>query len=132
MHGIHSIESSNQKGAGMKNHKIAITLSHEYFSMLEGIIGKQGFAPRSKSQEVAWLIKQEWKRIQEEEREKTLTETLDEIKAFVSQMDKKAAAARILKEFEMLQKTADYVAPCHDTRIIQFPVGQIRQSLGSA
>jgi hypothetical protein len=109
--------------------KVVITLSDENFSLLEGIIGKQGFAPRSKSQEVAWLIKQEWERLQEEEREKTLAEALDNIKAFVSRMDKKAAAARILKEFEFLQKAADYVAPCYDKRIIQFPV---RQFLGSA
>jgi metal-responsive CopG/Arc/MetJ family transcriptional regulator len=95
----------------MKNHKIAITMPHDAFSMLEGIISKQGYAARSKSNEIAWLISQKWERLQEQEREKTPAELLENIKAYVSRIEKKAKV-----------KESDFVAPCHDKRIIQFPV----------
>jgi hypothetical protein len=81
--------------------------------MLEGIC-KHKYSRRSKSNEIAWLIKQEWEWLQEQEQEKTPAEMLEIMKANFSRLEK---------------KVADYVAPCYDKRIIQFP--QVRQFLGS-
>jgi hypothetical protein len=88
--------------------RITITMSDEDFSKLDEI-RKLGW--RSKSHEIAWLVKEEWERFQKEERGKTPAEIVE---AYVSRIEKKAA---------------DYVEPCHDARIIQFP---IRQFSGSA
>jgi hypothetical protein len=100
----------------MKNHKITITLSHDDFSMLEEL-REHKYCPRSKSSEIAWLISQEWERFQEEKREKTPAELVECAKPYISRLEKKAT---------------DYIEPCHDTRIIQFPVRHIRQFSGSA
>jgi len=65
---------------------------------------------RSKSREISWLIREEWKRFQEEIR--------------------KESPAEIAKGIKRLEiKAADYVAPRGDTRVIQFP---LRQFSGSA
>jgi hypothetical protein len=100
----------------MKNHKTAITLSPEDFSKLEEI-RKDARSRRSKSHQIAWLIKNEWKLFQKEKREKTLAELVESAKAYISRLEKKAA---------------DYVPPCDDPRIIQFPVRHIRQFSGNA
>jgi hypothetical protein len=104
----------------MKNHKMAITLSHDNFSRLEEL-REHEYCPRSKSSEIAWLISQEWERFQEEKREKTPAELLIDQKITVLRYEK-ILASRSAK------KAADYIEPCHDARIIQFPV---RRFLGS-
>jgi hypothetical protein len=71
-----------------KKHKISITLSHGDFSMLEKI-GAKGH--RNKSRAIAWLIFQEWERLQEQEREKTPAEIVESIGAYVSRVEKKIA-----------------------------------------
>jgi hypothetical protein len=108
------------KATSEKKHKIAITLSDEDFSMLEKI-RQLKCNRRNKSQQIGWLIKQENERLQEQEREKTPAEIREGIRAYVSQMEKK-----------MAKNAADYVPPCHDTRIIQFPVRFLGNALGSA
>jgi hypothetical protein len=109
----------------MKNHKIAITLSDDDFSKLEEL----RYCRRSKSGEIAWLISQEWERLQEEKREKTPAEIAAGIKAYVSRLEAKAASRRAL---QLQEKSADYTTPCVDPRIIQFPARQIRPFSGSA
>jgi hypothetical protein len=94
--------------------KLAITLKDGDFSKLVELCTMYRYGRRNKSNEIAWLIKEEWERFQEEEREKTPAEIAKGIKAYVSRLEKKAA---------------DNTAPCYDTKIIQFPV---RQFLGSA
>jgi len=86
--------------------KLAITLSDEDFSMLEELRADK-YCRRSKSHQIAWLILQEWDRLQQEG-EKTPAELLSGMKAVVSLMEKKNAC---------------------NPRIIQFPV---RQFSGSA
>ena len=49
--------------------KLAITLSEEDFCTLEKIRNEEKY-PRRKSQQIAWFIKREWERLQEEKREK--------------------------------------------------------------
>jgi hypothetical protein len=112
----------------MKNHKIAITLSPEDFSKLEEI-RKDARSRRSKSHQIAWLIKNEWELFQEEDREKTRVKTPTELL-----IDAKINALRYEKisASRSAKKAADYIEPCHDTRIIQFPVRHIRQFSGSA
>jgi hypothetical protein len=107
----------------MKNHKVIITLLHDDFSMLEEL-REHKYCRRSKSSEIAWLISQEWERLQEEKREKTPAEIVEGIKAYVSRLEEKHPLLR-------KEKAADYTAPCDDPRIIQFPVRQIGQFLGS-
>ena len=105
--------------------KLAITLSDDDFLMLEEIRKDGKYCSRSKSHEFAWLIKQEWERLQEEKREKSPAEIVEGIKAYVSRIEEKSA-------LRLKEKVADYVAPCNDARIIPFPVRQIRQFSGSA
>jgi hypothetical protein len=92
--------------------KIAITMSDDDFSKLEEI--RNDYCRRSKGKKIAWLIREEWERLQEEKREKTPAELVEGIKAYVSQLEKKAA---------------DYGTPYNDTRIIQFPVRQFSGSV---
>jgi len=93
--------------------KLSITLSDEDFSMLEKL-REHKYCPRTKSQQIAWVIKCEWERLQEEKREKSPAEIVEGIKGFVSRMEKQHPS---LKELN-----PDYIPPCADTRIIQFPV----------
>jgi hypothetical protein len=111
----------------MKNHKMAITLSDDDFPKLEEL-REHKYCRRSKSGEIAWLISQEWERLQEEKREKTPAEIAAGIKAYVSRLEAKAASRRAL---QLKEKSADYIEPCVDPQIIQFPVRQIRQFSGS-
>ena len=107
--------------------KLAITLSDEIFSYLEEIRADE-FCPRSKSREIGLLIRQAWLQLQEEKRELTPAELSVEMKInalryekmFISRQAKKASEA------------ANYVVPCADQRIIQFPVRQIGQFSGGA
>ena len=93
--------------------KLAITLSDDDFLMLEEIRKDGKYCSRSKSHEFAWLIKQEWERLQEEKREKSPSEIVEGIKAYVSRLEKEHPS---LKELN-----PGYVPPCADNRIIQFP-----------
>ena len=104
--------------------KLAITLSDDAFSRLEEI-RKGEYCSRSKSHQIAWLIKQEWERIQEEKRKKTPAELVAYAKYYVARLD--AISASRLKE-----GTAANAAPCDSPRIIPFPARQIGQFSGSA
>ena len=104
--------------------KLAITLSDDDFSMLEEIRADR-LCRRNNSHEIAWLIKEEWERLQEEKREKTPAELLITMKINVLRYEQ-ISASRLAK------KGAYYDAPCADNRIIQFPVRQIRQFPGIA
>jgi hypothetical protein len=95
--------------------KLAITLSDEDFSMLEKL-REHKYCPRTKSQQIAWLIKCEWERLQKEKQ----MPTLDEIEKYIR------------TEHAYLAKKAGYIPPCADNRIIPFPVRQIRQFTGGA
>ena len=105
--------------------KLAITLSDDDFSMLEELCKDYRYGRKNKSNEIAWLIKEEWARLQEEKREKTPAELLIAIKINALRYEQ-ISASRLVK------KGAYYDAPCADNRIIQFPVRQIRQFPGSA
>jgi hypothetical protein len=87
----------------MKNHKIAITLSHDDFSKLEEL-REHKYCRRNKSGEIAWLISQEWERLKEQNREKT---------SAADSLEKKAAGH---------VKRAD-------TRIIQFPFPALQSGM---
>jgi predicted transcriptional regulator len=100
----------------MKNRTITITLSDDVFSRLEDIRNTDGY-PRSKSRQIAQLIKQGWERLQEEKREKTPAELVEGMKAYVSRLEHTHPSLKELND---------------DPRIIQFPVRQIRQFSGSA
>ena len=102
--------------------KITITLSHEDFSMLEELCVHKTNR-RSKSLEIGWLIKLEWERLQEEERQLAREQEL---------MKTPAGLVEVLKSVHarLEKKAADYTAPQYDARIIQFPVRQL--VMGSA
>jgi hypothetical protein len=104
--------------------KLAITLSDDDFSTLEKIRNEEKY-PRSKSNQIGWLIKCEWERIQEEKRKKTPAELVAYAKYYVARLD--AISASRLKE-----GAAANAAPCDDPRIIPFPARQIGQYSGSA
>ena len=70
--------------------KIAITLSDDNFSKLEKLRNHKT-SQRSKSNQIAWLIIQEWKRLQEEEREKTPAELVAYSKAYAEHLEKLSA-----------------------------------------
>jgi hypothetical protein len=88
----------------VKKHRITITLSNDDFSVLEKIRTHRR-SRRSQSNEIAWLIVQEWERFQEQEREKTPAEIVEGIRAYVSRVEKKIAD--------------------HNAKIIQFPIRYI-------
>jgi hypothetical protein len=94
------------KTTSVKKHRITITLSDDDFSVLEKIRTHRR-SRRSQSNEIAWLVVQEWERLQEQDREKTPAEILEGIRAIKARFEKQAA---------------DYTAPRYDTKIIQFPV----------
>jgi len=104
-----------KKGADMK--KITITLSDDDFLKLEEIC-KKSFRKR-KSNEVSWLIKREWKRLQKKSREITPAELLIDIKINALKQEKIFAS-------KQSKKAADYAAPCH-ARIIQFPIPAVKR-----
>jgi hypothetical protein len=97
---------NTMKTTSVKKHRITITLSDDDFSVLEKI-RQYRCSRRSPSNEIAWLIVQEWERLQEQERAKTPAEILKGIRAIKARFEKQAA---------------DYAALRYDTKIIQFPV----------
>ena len=100
--------------------KLAITLSHEDFSKLVELC-EHKTNRRNKSREIGWLIKKEWERLQEEERQQAREQEL---------MKTPAGLVEALKSVHArLEKKRGYVAPCNDAKIIQFPAGQF---MGSA
>ena len=106
-----------------KKHKLSITLSHEDFSMLEELRRDYYYAMRrSKSNEIAWLIKEEWERFQEEKRRLAREEELAKTPAGLVEALKSVHA-------RLEEKMGGFVAPCNDAKIIQFPAGQY---MGSA
>jgi hypothetical protein len=95
--------------------KLTITLSDEDFLMLEEIRADK-LCRRNNSHEIAWLIKEEWERLQKAKQMPTLAEIENYIRT----------------EHAYLAKKAGYIPPCADNRVIQFPVRQIRQYSGSS
>jgi len=106
--------------------KLAITLSDDDFSTLEKIRNEETY-PRSKSNQIAWLIKCEWERerIQEEKRKKSPAELVAYAKYYVARLD----AISVSRKGE---KAADNAAPCDGPQIIPFPTRQFGQFSGSA
>jgi hypothetical protein len=114
----------------MIKNTLTITLSDEDLSKLEEIRrdSKYLYCSGSKSNEIAWLIKQEWERVQEEKREKTPAELVAYARYYTARLEAQAASRRN-------EKAADHAAPCNNTnntRIIPFPVRQIGQFSGNA
>jgi uncharacterized protein with ATP-grasp and redox domains len=89
-------EALEKKG---KMKKLSITLSDEDFAMLEDIC--KWDKRKRKSNEIAWLILQEWKRLKNKDAPSWYEELI-------------AASGNNV-----------YIAPRADNRIIQFPVRQI-------